>query len=355
MRAALAAVVEGKRLSMDEARAAMGSVMDGEATPAQLAALLVALRMRGETVEELAGFAAAMRERALRVEAPDGAIDTCGTGGDGSNTFNISTAAALVVAAAGVPVAKHGNRAMTSACGSADVLEALGVRHRSRPRRRRPRRCATDGFAFLFAPGYHPAMKHAGPTRREIGVRTAFNLHRPADESRPARAGRSWASATRRPRRKLAEVLRLLGAERALVVHGDGVDELPLDGSGVLYDVTPAGVTRREVVAAELGLTAAPLSALAGGTPAENAALVEAVLGGEAGPRRDVVLLNAAAAFVAAGRAADLRRRHRARGRDDRSGAATALLARLRAAKTARDAAKAAEAAAGDGTDAAPA
>ena len=338
VRAALAAVVEGKRLSMDEARAAMGSVMDGEATPAQLAALLVALRMRGETVEELAGFAAAMRERATRVEAPDGAGDTCGTGGDGSNTFNISTAAALVVAAAGVPVAKHGNRAMTSACGSADVLEALGIAtdlaadEAGEALRR-------DGFAFLFAPGYHPAMQHAGPTRREIGVRTAFNLIGPMTNPAGARrqvVGVGVASAAP----KMAEVLRLLGAERALVVHGDGMDELPLDGSGVLYDVTPACVTRREVVAAELGLAPAPLAALAGGTPAENAAHVEAVLGGAAGPRRDVVLLNAAAAFVAAGRVAELGGGIALAAQTIDSGSATALVARLRAAKTARDTAK---------------
>jgi anthranilate phosphoribosyltransferase len=338
VRAALAAVVEGRNLSMEEARAAMGSVMDGEATSAQLAALLVALRMRGETVEELAGFATAMRERVLRVEAPDGAVDTCGTGGDGSNTFNISTAAAIVVAAAGVPVAKHGNRAMTSACGSADVLEALGVATDLSPLEA-AEALRTDGFAFLFAQGYHPAMKHAGPTRREIGVRTAFNLIGPM--TNPAGARRQVVGVgdpTAAP--KMAEVLRLLGSERALVVHGAGVDELPLDGSGVMYDVTPAGVTKRFVVAAELGLTAAPLSALAGGAPAENAALVEAVLAGEAGPHRDVVLLNAAAAFVAAGRAAGLGNGITLAADTIDSGAATAQLTRLREAKTARDAAK---------------
>jgi anthranilate phosphoribosyltransferase len=339
VKAALAAVVDGKTLSMDEAHAAMGSVMDGEASPAQLAALLVALRMRGETVEELAGFAVAMRERALRVEAPDGAIDTCGTGGDGSNTFNISTAAALVVAAAGVPVAKHGNRAITSACGSADVLEALGISTDLSPSEA-AEELRTHGFAFLFAPGYHPAMKHAGPTRREIGVRTAFNLIGPM--TNPAGARRQVVGVgdpTAAP--KLAEVLRLLGAERALVVHGRGLDELPLDGSGVLYDVTPAGVTRREVVAEELGLSPAPLTALSGGSPAENAALVEAVLAGEAGPRRDVVLLNAAAALMAAGRVAELGDGLALAAETIGSGAATRLLARLRAAKSARDAAKA--------------
>jgi len=338
VRAALAAVVEGKILSMDEARAAMGAVMDGEATPAQLAALLVALRMRGETVEELAGFAAAMRDRVLRVQAPAGAIDTCGTGGDKSGTINISTAAALVAAAAGVPVAKHGNRAITSAAGSADVLEALGIRTDLGPDEA-GEALRTYGFAFLFAPVYHPAMKHAGPTRREIGVRTAFNflgpLTNPAGATRQVVGVGDPAAAP-----KIAEVLRILGAERAIVVHGAGLDELPLDGTGVLYDVTPAGVTRHDVVATELGLAAAPVSALAGGTAAENAALVEAVFAGEAGPRRDVILLNAAAAFLAAGRVTALGDGVTLAARTIDSGAARDLLVRLRAAKVATDTAK---------------
>ena len=252
VRAALAAVVEGRTLSLDEARLAMGSVMDGEATPAQLAALLVALRMRGETVDELAGFATAMRERVLRVEAPDGTIDVVGTGGDGSGTFNISTTSALVVAAAGVPVAKHGNRAITSRSGAADVLEALGVRvdHSAGS-------AAADlrelGFAFLFAPGFHPAMRHAGPTRREIGVRTAFNLLGPL--TNPAGATRALlgvGDAGAAPR--IAEVAGRLGTERTLVVHGAGVDELPLDGSGVILDVTPGGIVESRVDPAALGL-----------------------------------------------------------------------------------------------------
>jgi anthranilate phosphoribosyltransferase len=339
VRAALAAIVDGKTLSTEEARGAMGSVMDGEATPAQLAALLVALRMRGETVEELAGFAMAMRARVLRVAAPDGAIDTCGTGGDHSGTFNISTAAALVVAAAGVPVAKHGNRAMTSACGSADVLEALGVATDLSPEEAGAA-LHTDGFAFLFAMAYHPAMKHAGPTRREIGVRTAFNLLGPV--TNPAGAQRQVVGVgdpSVAPR--LAEVLRLLGTQRSFIVHGAGIDELPLDGTGVLYDVTPGGVKRRPVVASQLGLTAAPLAALAGGSPAENAALVESVLAGEPGPRRDVVLLNAAAALLVAGRVEALADGIPLAAATIDSGAATALLARLQSAKTARDQAKA--------------
>src|SRR5438552_8532930 len=245
VRSALATVVDGRTLGIDEARGALGPVMDGEATSAQLAALLVALRMRGETVEELTGFAAAMRERVLHVDAPAGTIDTCGTGGDRSGTFNISTTAALVVAAAGVPVAKHGNRAMTSRSGSADVLEALGVRTDLDPAAAADA-LRTDGFAFLFAQAYHPAMKHSGPTRREIGDRTTFNLLGPL--TNPAGARRQVVGvgdATAAPR--LAEVLRLLGTERAFVVHGDGLDQLPLDGTGVLYDVTPDEVARREV------------------------------------------------------------------------------------------------------------
>jgi anthranilate phosphoribosyltransferase len=304
VRDALAAVVDGRSLTMDEARSAMGAVMDGEATPAQLAGLLVGLRMRGETTEELAGFAAAMRDRVVRVEAPAGTIDTCGTGGDRSGTFNISTTAAIVVAAAGVPVAKHGNRAITSASGSADVLEALGVRtdHTAASAAVALRDL---GFAFLFAPGFHPAMKHAGPTRREIGVRTAFNLLGPL--TNPAGATRQVigvGDATAAPR--LADVLHLLGTERSFVVHGDGLDELPLDGSGVLYDVSPDGVIRRTVDAAALGLARAGSDALQGGSPERNASLAEAVLRGEPGARRDVVLLNAGAALTAAGRVADI-------------------------------------------------
>jgi anthranilate phosphoribosyltransferase len=304
VRTALAAVVEGRSLSVDEARAAMGSVMDGEATPALLAALLVALRMRGETVEELTGFASAMRERVLRVDAPPGAIDTCGTGGDHSGTFNISTTAALVAAAAGVPVAKHGNRAMTSRSGSADVLDALGVRidHDAESAGIALRE---NGFAFLFAQGFHPAMRHAGPTRREIGVRTAFNLLGPL--TNPAGARRQVigvADPAAAPR--LAAVLHGLGVDRAFVVGGEGIDELPLDGSGVVHDVTPAGVEVRPVDATTLGLPRAATSKLAGGTPEENAVIVESVLRGEPGARRDVVLLNAGAALVVAGVADDL-------------------------------------------------
>ncbi len=336
VRAALARVVDGETLSLDAARDAMGSIMDGEATPAQLAALLVALRMRGETVEELAGFAAAMRERVVAVTAPEGAIDLVGTGGDGSGTFNISTAAAIVVAATGIPVAKHGNRAITSKAGSADVLDALGIRI-DHDADSAARALEDHRFAFMFAPNFHPAMKHAGPTRREIGVRTAFNLLGPL--TNPAGTTRQLlgvGDAAAAPR--IAEVARLLGTERTFVIHGDGVDELPLDGSGVLYEVSPAGVERRTVDAAALGLKRVPTARLGGGEPAENARSIEALLRGESGSRRDVVLLNAGAALELAGAAASLEAGVELAALTIDAGQAAELLAVLRAERHAAEA-----------------
>jgi anthranilate phosphoribosyltransferase len=328
VREALAIVVEGAGLTQDQARAAMGAVMDGEATPAQLAALLVALRMRGETVDELAGFAGAMRDRVLRVIAPDGAIDVVGTGGDGSGTINISTAAALVVASTGVPVAKHGNRAITSRSGSADVLDALGVRIDHDPDSASAA-LADSRFAFLFAPAFHPAMRHAGPTRRELGIRTAFNLLGPL--TNPAGVRRQVLGVgDARAAGHLAEVAARLGTERTLVVHGDRVDELPLDGSGMVHDVRPGGIETYPVDPSALGLGRASVADLAGSDPEENADRLEAVLAGATGPHRDAVLLNAAAAFVAAGVADDLAGGV-ARGADAiDAGAPIRLLARLR-------------------------
>jgi anthranilate phosphoribosyltransferase len=311
--------------------------MDGEATAAQLAALLMGLRMRGETVDELAGFAAAMRERVTRVEAPEGAIDVVGTGGDGSGTFNISTTAALVTAAAGIPVAKHGNRAITSKAGSADVLDALGIRI-DHDGTSAGAALHELGFAFMFAPNFHPAMKHAGPTRREIGVRTAFNLIGPL--TNPAGTTRQLlgvGDATAAVR--MAEVAQRLGTERTFVIHGDGIDELPLDGTGVLYHVSPTSIERHEIDAAALGFKRTATAKLAGGTPDENARAVEAVLRGEPGVRRDVVLLNAGAALLVGGAVDDLE------GGIDRAaltidaGLAADLLERLRAERRVADAA----------------
>ena len=342
VRAALAAIVEGGTLSLDEAHAAMGAVMDGEATPAQLAALLMGLRMRGETVDELAGFATAMRERVVRVDAPDGAIDVVGTGGDGSGTFNISTTAALVAAAAGVPVAKHGNRAITSRAGSADVLDALGIRidHDAGSAGAALRE---NGFAFLFAPRFHPAMKHAGPTRGEIGVRTAFNLLGPLTNPAGTRRqllgiGDAGAAA------KMAEVVRRLGTDRTFVIHGDGVDELPLDGSGVAYIVAGDVIERHPIDAAALGFKRAATSRLSGGSAEENARMTEAVLHGEPGSRRDVVLLNAGAALLVAGVVGQMEEGIERAALTIDAGLGVELLERLRAERRAAEANAALEA-----------
>jgi anthranilate phosphoribosyltransferase len=333
VRAALATIVEGGTLSLDEARLAMGAVMDGEATPAQLAALLMGLRMRGETVDELAGFASAMRERSVRVTAPEGAIDVVGTGGDGSGTFNISTASALVVAAGGVPVAKHGNRAMTSKAGSADVLDALGVRI-DHDAESASAALAQTGFAFMFAPNFHPAMKHAGPTRREIGVRTAFNLVGPL--TNPAGTTRQLLGvADPAVAERIAEVAQRLGTDRTFVIHGAGVDELPLDDSGVLYHVGPDGIERHVIPASKLGLHVTPTSRLAGGTPEENARTIESVFHGEPGAKRDVVLLNAGAAFLVAGEVEQLEAGIEKAALTIDAGLATDLLQRLRAERAA--------------------
>lgn len=339
VRAALATIVEGGTLSLDDARLAMGAVMDGDATPAQLAALLMGLRMRGETVDELAGFATAMRERVVRVDAPEGAIDVVGTGGDGSGTFNISTASALVAAAAGVPVAKHGNRAITSKAGSADVLDALGVRidHDAASAGAALREV---GFAFLFAPNFHPAMRYANPTRREIGVRTAFNLLGPL--TNPAGTRRQVLGVgDARAAGRFAEVVARLGTERTFVIHGDGVDELPLDDSGRLYQVGPDGIAEHDIKASALGLSVAPTTRLAGGTPDENARAIESVLRGEPGARRDVVLLNGGAALLAAGVVDTLEAGIERAALTIDAGLAIEQLERLRAERRAADAAAA--------------
>ncbi len=335
VRTALATIVEGGTLTVDDACQAMGAVMDGEATPAQLAALLMGLRMRGETVDELAGFATAMRERVVRVEAPAGTIDVVGTGGDGSGTFNISTAAALVVAATGIPVAKHGNRAITSRAGSADVLDALGIRI-DHDAASASEALLTLGFAFLFAPNFHPAMRHAGPTRREIGVRTAFNilgpLTNPAGTSRQVLGVGDGRNAAR-----MAEVVGHLGTERTFVIHGAGIDELPLDDSGMLFDIGPDGIEIRPVSASGLGLARTPTARLAGGTPEANATTVEAVLRGEPGAKRDVVLLNAAAGLAVAGAVESLELGIERAALTIDAGLATDLLGRLRDERQAAD------------------
>ncbi len=304
LRDALDRVVRGNDLDLETARAVMDRVMEGVATPAQMGALLAALRTKGESVDELAGFVSSMRAHATRVELDVEAVDTCGTGGDGSNTFNISTAAAFVVAGAGCPVAKHGNRAATSRCGSADVLEALGVAIALPPDG--VRRCVeVANVGFMFAPAYHPAMRHAAPVRSELGIRTAFNVLGPMANPAGVRhqalgAGDPALAET------MARVLHRLGHRRAIVFAGPGgIDELGLTGPAQCHDVSLEGVRTFELDPEALDLPHAPLSALRGGDAAENAAHIRSILDGEPGPGRDVVVLNAAAALVAAERAPD--------------------------------------------------
>lgn len=304
MKEHLAKLVAGKRLSEQEAGAAMELVMDGQATPAQIGALLAALALRGESEDEIVGFARAMRARAVPLRSR-GAVDTCGTGGDGAGTFNISTVASLVVAACGVPVAKHGNRSAGGRCGSADVLEALGVRL-DPPLAMVQRSLDEAGWAFLFAPGFHASTRHAVGPRKELGVRTAFNLLGPL--TNPALPE---AQVVGVPRPELAEFmarcLARLGVRRAWVVHGSGLDELTLAGPTLVVVLEEGRVVTRTIVPEEAGLARCAPEALRGGDPAQNAGIAHAVLAGERGPQRDVVVLNAAAALVVAGRAADLR------------------------------------------------
>jgi len=303
---AIARVVAGGSLAEAEMAALMGALLEGRMTAAQIGGLAVGLRMKGESVEEIAGAARALREHMTRVPGtPEGAIDTCGTGGDGASTFNVSTVAALVVAAAGVPVAKHGNRAASGLVGGADVLEALGVRLALDPATASA--CLREtGFVFLFAPAFHPALKHAAAPRRELGVRTVFNLLGPL--ANPAGVRRQVLGvAERRWVEPLASVLRRLGATRAWVVHGAaGLDELGLEGASIVADVGPDGVDVYEVEAADVGLAPAPVAALRVASLAEAVGRVQAVLAGERGPARDVVCLNAGAALVVAGAAPDL-------------------------------------------------
>ncbi|HEV2082952.1 MAG TPA: anthranilate phosphoribosyltransferase [Brevundimonas sp.] len=301
----LAKLVDGRVLSSDEARDFFAACLRGEPTPAQVAAAVTALRVRGETVDEIAAFAGAMRDAARTLDHPYDAIDTCGTGGDGQHTFNISTAAALVLAGAGLKVAKHGNRALSSKSGSSDVLAALGVDLAASPEQQR-RALDHAGIAFLFAPHYHGAMRHVGPVRAEIGFRTVFNLLGPL--SNPAGARRQ-VMGVYDPRllEPLAEVLGRLGARRAWTVHGQGLDELTTTGPTEVAEWKDGAVRRFTVVPADAGLPTASIDDLRGGDAEENAAALRALLDCAPGPYRDVVLLNAAAALIVADRAADLR------------------------------------------------
>ncbi|TMM28181.1 MAG: anthranilate phosphoribosyltransferase [Actinobacteria bacterium] len=303
---ALARLLDGHDLSRMEARGVMGSIMSGEATPAQIAGFLIALRAKGETADEIAGCAEAMREHALPVRPQrDDLVDTAGTGGDGARTINISTAAALVAAAAGAGVAKHGNRAVSSACGSADVLEALGF-NLELSTERVARSIDELGFGFLFAPTHHPAMRHAAPVRSELAARTVFNVLGPLTNPAGARAQVVGVYAPELVR-TIAEVLAQLGATRAFVVHGaGGIDELSPAGPNFVCEVANGGVRARNIDPLEFGLPRCDPGDLRGGSPAENAAAIRAVFAGENGGRRSAVLLNAAGAIAAGGHADDL-------------------------------------------------
>ncbi len=326
---AIRKVVDRQDLSEAEAHAALGVVMDGQATPAQIAAFITALRMKGEKVEEIAGFARAMRERAQRIRPRvDDLVDVVGTGGDRVSTFNISTTTAFVVAGAGAYVAKHGNRAVSRRSGAADVLEALGVNIQVAPEV--VAGCIEDvGIGFLFAPLYHAAMKHAVGPRREIGIRTVFNILGPL--TNPAGA-RNLLVGTYDPglTEIMAEVLSELGARRALVVHGDGMDELSTLSPTKISEVSNGSVRTYMLDPTSLGFTPPDPQALAGGAPEENARITEGVLRGEHTPARDIILLNAAAALQVAGLAGGIREGIALASRSIDSGAAYERLEGLR-------------------------
>jgi len=297
---ALQLVGRGEGLTREHAREVMDCVMRGEVVDVRFGALFLALHARGETIDELAGFAESMRSHVVAVAAPAGAIDTCGTGGDGADTFNVSTCAAFVAAGAGAIVAKHGNRAVSSSCGSADVLEALGGELQTTPDGV-SRTLEQSRFAFMFAPSFHPSMRHAAGPRRALGMRTAFNFLGPI--TNPAGVQRQVVGVSDpEMARRIAQVLRELGCERALVVHGaDGLDELTITDASTVHDVTPDGIRSYEVLPEQLGLTRAPIEHLRGGDPQRNAQILRGVLTGDAGATRDVVVLNAAAGILVAG------------------------------------------------------
>lgn len=316
-------------LSEQEAAAAMAEIMDGRALPSQIAALLVALSMKGERPAEIVGFARTMRDRSVKVQnSRSPVVDTCGTGGDRAHTFNVSSIAALVVAASGLTVAKHGNRSVSSRCGSADLFEALGVRIDASARVVE-RTLDHAGIAFFFAPTFHPSMKHAGPTRRELGIRTAFNLLGPL--TNPAGATRQIVGVPRPELTELvARALARLGSERAWVVHGaDGLDEISTTGYTKVSEARDGWVRTFYVHPSEVGLAKASAHQLKGGDPVANAEITRRVLAGERGPARDIVALNAGAMLLVAERARDLREGIAAASAALDSGKAAATLDRL--------------------------
>jgi len=298
---AIALIVSGRSLTMEEAASVMEEIMQGEATPAQLGAFVTALRLKGETVDEIVGLAKTMRSKAIPVTIAEPVVDTCGTGGDGLHTFNISTAAAFVAAGAGLKVAKHGNRAMSSQCGSADVLEALGVKIDLNAEQ--VQRCLQEvGIGFMFAPAFHPAMKYAAAPRREIGIRTVFNILGPLTNPAGAKA-QVLGVADGALVEKLALVLQVLGCHHALVVHGeDGLDEITVTGKTQVCELKDGGIRSYCISPDDFGLPQADLDSLRGGTLDENATLLRNTLASAPGPQQDVALMNAAAVLLAGDR-----------------------------------------------------
>jgi anthranilate phosphoribosyltransferase len=328
LKSIIAKVATGATLSRDEAAAAFDRMMSGEATPSQLGGLLMALRVRGETIEEITGAVSAMRAKMLRVSAPADAIDVVGTGGDGSGSVNVSTCAAFIVAGAGVPVAKHGNRALSSRSGAADVLSALGVRIDISPQQ--VSRCVTEaGIGFMFAPAHHPAMKNVNPTRVELATRTIFNLLGPL--SNPAGVTRQMVGVfSKQWVLPLAQVLKNLGSQSIWVVHGsDGLDEITLTGPTFVAALEKGEIRSFEVSPEDVGLKRVAGEALKGGDADANARALRSVLEGLASPYRDVALFNAAAALVVAGRAKDLKEGMALGRRSIDDGAAAERLKRL--------------------------
>ena len=328
LKSIIAKVATGATLSREEAASAFDRMMSGEATPSQLGGLLMALRVRGETIDEITGAVSAMRAKMLRVSAPAGAIDVVGTGGDGSGSVNVSTCAAFIVAGAGVPVAKHGNRALSSRSGAADVLSALGVRIDISPQQ--VSHCVTEaGIGFMFAPAHHPAMKNVNPTRVELATRTIFNLLGPL--SNPAGVTRQLVGVfSRQWVLPLAQVLKNLGSDSVWVVHGsDGLDEITLTGPTFVAALEKGAIRSFEVSPEDAGLKRVAGETLKGGDAAANAVALRNVLEGLPGPYRDVALLNAAAALVVAGRARELKEAMALGTRSIDSGAAAERLKRL--------------------------
>ncbi len=306
IREAIDILVSGKSLSMEEGKAVMEEIMTGEATPAQFGAFVTALRLKGETIDEIAGMAQVMRDKALKVDFAGPVVDTCGTGGDGAGTFNFSTAAAFVAAGAGLTIAKHGNRAMSSQCGSADVLEALGVKIELTAEQ--VQQCLEQvGMGFMFAPMFHPAMKYAAGPRREIGIRTVFNILGPL--TNPARAQyQVLGVADPKLAPKMAESLQRLGSKHALVVHSnDGLDELSLCGPTKVYELANSNIKEYVLNPEDLDLSRCNLNDIRGGSAQENAEVLVQVMNGAKGPIRDMVAFNAAAAVVAGEKASDLK------------------------------------------------